>query len=210
MAFREENYETVRRAVDPEVLQLLTYQVHQYKDWCYALTNTSSEEKYAFKDSMVENSFTMNSILFEKVNGAFIFEGLLQLMLPTIQKVVGIELLPAYACARIYYPGAVMKRHIDRPSCEYSATMCVDRKGDGWPIWVETKDKVSVPIYQKPGDMLVYKGTEVPHWRNKYIEGTEQIQVFLHFVDANGPYKQCAYDGRSSLGLAFIRPKENP
>lgn len=210
MAFREDNYETVRRAVDPEVLQLLTHQVYQYKDWCYALTNTDKDERFPFKDCMVENSFTMNSILFEKVNGAFIFEGLLPLMLPVVQRVVGIELLPAYACARIYYPGAVMKRHLDRPSCEYSATMCVERKGDGWPIWVETKDKVSLPIYQKPGDMLVYKGTEVPHWRNKYTEGTEQIQVFLHFVDANGPYKQHAYDGRSSLGLAFIQPKENP
>lgn len=210
MAFREENYETVRRAVDPEVLQLLTYQVYQYKDWCYAITNTNKDETFAFKDCMVENSFTMNSILFEKINGAFVFEGLLQMMLPTIQKVVGIDLLPAYACARIYYPGAVMKRHLDRPSCEYSATMCIDRKGDGWPIWVETKDKVSVPIYQKPGDMLIYKGTEVPHWRNKYTEGTEQIQVFLHFVNANGPYRQYAYDGRPSLGLAFIPQKENP
>ena len=203
MAFKEDNFETIRRAVDPEVLQLLVYQVHQYKDWCYAFTKTNKDDTFAFKDCMVNNSFTMNNILFEKVNGAFIFEGLLQLMHPVVQKTVGIDLLPAYACARIYYPGAVMAKHLDRESCEYSATMCIDRKGDGWPIWVETKDKRSVPMYQKPGDMLVYKGTEVPHWRNTYTEGTEQIQVFLHYVNANGPYKNCAYDGRSGLGLAF-------
>lgn len=201
MSFKEENYETVRRAVDPEVLQLLTYQVYQYKDWCYALTKTDKAETNAFKDCMVENSFTMNSDLFLKVNGAFIFEGLLQMLHPVIQKIVGIDLLPAYACARVYYPGAVMKRHIDRQSCEYSATLCVSRNGDAWPIWVETKDKVSLPLYQKPGDMLVYKGTEVPHWRNKYTEGSEQIQVFLHYVDANGAYKDYAYDHRTGLGL---------
>lgn len=202
MAFKEDNYETIRRAVDPEVLQLLTYQVYQYRDWCYSLTKTNKDERFAFKDCMVENSFTMNSDLFRNVNGAFIFEGLLQLLHPVIQKTVGIDLLPAYACARIYYPGATMARHIDRPSCEYSATMCVSRAGDSWPIWVENKSKLSIPLYQKPGDMLVYKGTEVPHWRNKYTEGTEQIQVFLHYVDANGPFKQNAYDGRSCLGGA--------
>lgn len=201
MAFKEDNFETIRRVVDPEVLQLLTYQVYQYKDWCYALTKTDKAETNAFKDCMVENSFTMNSDLFLKVNGAFIFEGLLQMLHPVIQKTVGIELLPAYACARIYYPGAVMKRHIDRQSCEYSATLCVNRKGDAWPVWVETKDRISLPLYQKPGDMLVYKGTEVPHWRNKYTEGTEQIQVFLHYVDANGAYKDYAYDHRTGLGL---------
>ena len=202
MAFKEDNFEIVRRAVDLEALQILTYQVHQYKNWCYALTKTNKNEKFAFKDCMVENSFTMNNILFKDVaNGSFIFEGLLQFIHPIVQKVVGIELLPAYACARIYYPGAVMAKHLDRQSCEYSATMCIDRKGDGWPIWVETKDRKSLPIYQKPGDMVVYKGTEVPHWRNVYTEGTEQLQVFLHFVDANGPYKDYAYDGRTGLGL---------
>ena len=92
MAFKEDNYETIRRAVDPEVLQLLTYQVYQYRDWCYALTKTNKEQKFAFKDCMVENSFTMNSNLFESVNGAFIFEGLLQLLHPIIQKTIGIEL----------------------------------------------------------------------------------------------------------------------
>jgi hypothetical protein len=204
MGFREDNFETIRRAVDPEVLQLLTYQVQQYRNWCFMATNTSKENTFAFKDCMVENSFTMNSILFQKVNGAFIFEGLLQVLHPLIQKTVGVELLPAYACARYYYPGAVMAKHKDRQSCEYSATMCVDRKGDSWPIWVTTKEGKNLPIYQKPGDMLVYKGTEVPHWREKYVEGSEQLQVFLHFVDANGPFKEYAYDGRSSLGSAHM------
>jgi hypothetical protein len=44
----------------------------------------------------------------------------------------------------------------------------------------------------------------VEHWREKYTEGKWQAQVFLHYVDADGPHVNQKYDGRESLGLPKI------
>jgi hypothetical protein len=203
MAFKDDGYETYRRIVDPEVLELLSNQVQLYRDWVYATQKTDKNDKFAFKDGMVENSFTINSDTSLIANGTFIFEGLLQMLKPKMEKLTGLELLPTYACSRIYYPGAVMARHVDRPSCEVSATLCVELNGDIWPIWVQNKQKTNIPVYLKAGDMLVYRGLDIPHWRNAYTEGTKQIQVFMHYVDKNGPYANFAYDGRTQLGVAY-------
>jgi hypothetical protein len=51
------------------------------------------------------------------------------------------------------------------------------------------------------GDAVLYRGMEVEHWREKYTEGQWQAQVFLHYVDADGPHADQKYDGRTSLGL---------
>ena len=108
MAFKDDGYETYRRIVDPEVLELLSNQVQLYRDWVYATQKTDKNDKFAFKDGMVENSFTINSDTSLIANGTFIFEGLLQMLKPKMEKLTGLELLPTYACSRIYYPGAVM------------------------------------------------------------------------------------------------------
>jgi hypothetical protein len=41
---------------------------------------------------------------------------------------------------------------------------------------------------------------DVEHWREKYTEGQWQAQVFLHYVDADGPHADQKYDKRESLG----------
>ncbi len=46
------------------------------------------------------------------------------------------------------------------------------------------------------GDMLVYKGCEVPHWRERF-HGDYAVQVFLHFVDQNGKNAGWKYDKRT-------------
>ena len=53
----------------------------------------------------------------------------------------------------------------------------------------------------------MYRGCELNHWRPPY-KGQWQVQVFFHFVDANGPYKDHAMDGRQSLGTQ--KGQENP
>jgi hypothetical protein len=55
-------------------------------------------------------------------------------------------------------------------------------------------------VILQPGDMVVYKGSEVEHWREPYT-GKEQIQLFFHYVDANGPHAECKFDYRPMLGL---------
>ena len=48
---------------------------------------------------------------------------------------------------------------------------------------------------------------EVPHWREPLGQGL-WVQVFLHYVDANGPYTDYALDRRERLGPVSL-PVEN-
>ena len=50
----------------------------------------------------------------------------------------------------------------------------------------------------KPGDGLLYRGTELFHWRDAYW-GEALDQVVLHYVDRDGPHADQKFDGRPSL-----------
>ena len=43
-----------------------------------------------------------------------------------IEEITGMKLAPSYTYYRMYLNGAILKRHKDRPSCEISATVCLD------------------------------------------------------------------------------------
>ena len=49
-----------------------------------------------------------------------------------------------------------------------------------------------------PGDAMLYRGCECPHWRDAF-DGEQCAQVFLHYVDADGPYSEWRYDKRERL-----------
>ena len=121
---------------------------------------------------------------------------------PEMEKVTGLKLYPAYTYARIYKKGDELKRHKDRFSCEISTTMNLG--GDPWPIYLEPsgeQGKKGIKIDLKPGDMLVYSGCELEHWRNKF-KGKECVQVFLHYNDKKTPgSKENMFDKRPHLGL---------
>ena len=51
------------------------------------------------------------------------------------------------------------------------------------------------------GDMLVYSGCELEHWREPF-QGNVCGQVFLHYNHVNGPFaNKNKFDGRPMLGL---------
>ena len=129
-------------------------------------------------------------------------ETLLLMCQPKMEKLTGIKLHPTYSYARIYKKGDVLERHKDRYSCEISTTMNLG--GDEWPIYLEPsgeKDKEGIKIVMDPGDMLVYKGCDVEHWREEFI-GENCGQVFLHYNDASDPKaEENKYDRRPFLGL---------
>ena len=141
---------------------------------------------------------------------------------PVMEKITGLKLAPAYTFARIYKHGDVLKRHKDRFSCEISTTM--NLAGDPWPIYLSPNENVGIPdgkkitieskakgikVDLKPGDMLVYSGCELEHWRNKF-KGKEHIQVFLHYNNRKTPgAKENMFDKRPHLGLpAWFKRKE--
>ena len=130
--------------------------------------------------------------------GDFMMDGLLDSLKPEAERTSGLSLYPTYSLVRLYRMGDTLKRHKDRPSCEISITLCLGfQAGEPWPIWIETpRGTFSVDL--KPGDGLLYRGVECPHWRDK-LDGDHVAQVFLHYVDQNGPYKEWKFDKRRSL-----------
>tara|TARA_R100000742_G_C4259822_1_gene77633 strand:- start:819 stop:1091 length:273 start_codon:yes stop_codon:yes gene_type:complete len=76
--------------------------------------------------------------------------------------------------------------------------------GGDWPIYLEPSGKEGmkgVKVNLKPGDMLVYRGCDLQHWREKF-KGKEYIQVFLHYnnVKTKGS-KNNIFDKRPHIGL---------
>jgi len=144
-----------------------------------------------------------------------VMETLLMKVLPKMQQETGLELVPTYSYARLYKKGDKLRRHKDRPSCEISTT--INLGGDPWPIFIdgtgadnvidEFKEihKPNAPAGTKVlldvGDMLVYSGCELEHWREPF-EGDVCGQVFLHYNHVNGPFaEKNKFDNRPMLGV---------
>ena len=128
-----------------------------------------------------------------------------------MEKETKIPLIPTYTYARNYLNGSELKRHKDRPSCEISTTLNLG--GDKWPIFIEpNKNKgglnkegayvsegtKGIQVDLKPGDMLVYRGCDLEHWREPF-KGEKCVQVFLHYNKARS--NENLYDKRPALGL---------
>jgi hypothetical protein len=131
-----------------------------------------------------------------------VMEILLLKVHPLMRKVTNLKLTPNYSYARIYKKGDVLERHKDRFSCEISTTLNLG--GDLWPIYLEPsgeKNKKGIKIILNPGDMLIYKGNELEHWREPFT-GEKCAQVFLHYNNiATENAKDNIFDRRLHLGL---------
>jgi hypothetical protein len=124
-------------------------------------------------------------------------ESLLLSLTDQISKAVNKQLLPTYSYARIYRTGATMPKHTDRPACEISLSLSLS--GDPWPLWFLLD--APTPISLGKGSAVVYRGIDTTHWREQYT-GAGCTQVFLHWVDANGPYADWQYDRRPAVGTS--------
>ena len=113
---------------------------------------------------------------------------LLDIKLPLVEKESDLKLFPTYAYWRYYVHGGTLAKHIDRPSCEVSITACI-KKYDDWPIAIENNF-----FELKEGDALLYAGCDQEHWRPGVYKGAGLAQVFFHYVNQNGPFKDYAYD----------------
>jgi len=179
-------YKVVREAISPDTLDLLKNTILLTKQVKYYQENKSTDDLTAFGDEQSPISFAFYSEV--------ICDSLAVTLLPLIEEQTGLQLFPTYTYGRIYWKGSTLEKHTDRPSCQYSATLCIDVDPKPWPIYMDGKK-----ILLNAGDIAIYKGCEVEHWREPYT-GNQQIQLFLHYVDANGIYKDFKFDKRTLLG----------
>ena len=124
-------------------------------------------------------------------------------MLPFLSKQINVDLHQQYTYTRCYGYGDILERHKDRPECEISATLNLG--GDPWPIFIDETggiDNKGISMLLQPGDLMIYRGCDLQHWREPF-EGDKAVQVFLHYNDKNGPFKNLCrkFDEKEMLGI---------
>lgn len=119
-------------------------------------------------------------------------EAILHQMKHLIEQECGEEILCTYAYPVIYRPGSVLKRHIDRDACEFTATFTVLNLPEGniWPIYAQGHDKNEIQVNMNPGDLCFYDGRNCDHWRDGLPDDCYNVSIFLHYVKKNGKFSE--------------------
>jgi len=212
MSFKKNKYQVIRGAISKELA-----------DIGYTYLKISAEADHWMLENYVTHSgnWLVGNFHDKQVPGSYakyadrLMETLLVKTIPVMKAKTGLNLIPTYSYTRLYRTGNILNRHKDRPSCEISTTLCLG--GDPWPIFIDPTgtDNVikeyegiikpgapkGIKVDLKPGDMLIYSGCELEHWREPF-QGKLCGQVFLHYNHANGPFaKSNLYDKRPMLGI---------
>ena len=200
-SFKKDNFCVIEKAISTDLATFLYNYFSMQKqvyDTCIKERYISPFETmigyYESQDEQIPNTYS------QYANMAF--ETLLLKLQPVMEKTTGLKLTPNYTYARIYKPGDELKRHKDRFSSEISTTLNLG--GDKWPIFIEPSEKEGmkgVSVNLKPGDMLVYRGNILEHWREPF-KGNDCAQVFLHYNNTKTKgSKENMFDKRPHLGL---------
>jgi len=214
MSFKTKKYQVIRGALPKQMANFIFNYMMLQRDAVSFMVKKNQVNPYSpligKEDPQVPGCYSKYA--------DWVMETLLQYMRPIMKAKTGMDLIPTYSYTRLYEKGNILHRHKDRPSCEVSTTLHLG--GDPWPIFidpsgadfviygkVETEKTVKpgapkgVRVDLKVGDMLIYSGCELEHWREPF-QGKVCSQVFLHYNHANGPFaKTNLFDGRPLLGV---------
>jgi len=221
MSFKSKGYGVIKKAISKELADFCynyflikrsvadTFFTHNY------LKGDKNSEWGTWNDPQVPNVYSHYADT--------CMETLLLKLKDKMEKYTGLKLVPTYSYARLYEKGATLFRHKDRPSCEISTTLNLG--GELWPIYIDPtgEDNILTQEYTNKGeevkvkrgahkgvkvdlsvgDMLVYRGCNLEHWR-KPFKGKTCGQVFLHYNNFLTQGNTNLFDGRIHVGL----PKE--
>ena len=204
--FEEHGWVKIDRFIDKNMANLLYHHVQLEAarlNWFEENgIETNEDIEGTFSDTQAPGDFSKY--------GDPIFDTLLSLSLEQMETLTAKELVPTYSYHRLYTTGTELKRHKDRPSCEISTTLClgydvsnVDKNvypNWNWPMGFKEKNGKEIFIKMEPGDMIIYRGCELEHWREPFW-GKNHAQVFLHYNEKGGQY-DIPYDGRPLLGMS--------
>jgi hypothetical protein len=199
MSFKKNKYIVLKSVISFELADFIYSYFLLKRKVAETLFNTKYISPFTdyfgiWNDRQVPNTYSHYSDI--------VMETLLIKVLSTMEEHTKLKLNPNYSYARIYKKGDVLHRHKDRFSCEISTTLNLG--GDPWPIFLEPSGEEGlkgVKVDLKPGDMLIYKGNLLEHWREPF-EGENCAQVFLHYnnIGTEGSNENI-YDKRIHLGL---------
>lgn len=215
MSFNDKKYQVIKNAVSYELANFVFNYFLLKRDAVKFMYDNKLVEEHSllgtWKDQQVPNVYSHYA--------DFAMETLLMKVMPIMQQQTGLDLIPTYSYARVYERGSILKRHKDRPSCEISTTLNLG--GDPWPIFIDPTGSnnvideyknimkpnapAGVKVDLNPGDMLVYSGCDLEHWREPF-QGEVCGQVFLHYNHVNGQFANAnLYDKRPLLGIPPLR-----
>jgi hypothetical protein len=201
MSFKKNKYVVIRKAISKDLATFVANYFNikkqvfdTFKEYRYISPFEDSFGYYETENEQIPNTYSHYSDI--------AMETLMLKCQPKMEEVTGLKLNPAYTYARLYKHGDILERHKDRFSCEISTTMNLG--GDPWSIYLEPsgkEGKKGIKVDLKPGDMLVYSGCDLEHWREKF-KGKECVQVFLHYNNSKTPgAENNMFDRRPHLGL---------
>lgn len=184
MTFKKNKYLIIRNFLDSDLIDLL-------QDYFFIRVKSGQGDR---NDHQAPGSYSFYSDP--------LMESILDRSCEELFKKTKVNLLPTYSYTRVYVKGNELKIHRDRPSCEISATLSLGFDGDINPIYFSNNEDRSnaIKILLNPGDLCLYRGCDLWHWRPPF-ENKWYLQSFLHYVDADGPYKDRIYDEREFLGM---------
>lgn len=166
--FRDKGYAPLSDLIHPfHVAALRRYYRHQIRTGAMQLGDGQSSRRYAAYNEPVARYFHHQ-------------------ITSTLSEVAGESLKPSYVYLASYLSGAELKKHTDRMQCEFSLTFCLDYSPEPalatpWPINLEAPGS-TVTVYQALGDGLAYRGTRLPHFRDKLGKGQTSTSIFFHYV----------------------------
>ena len=199
MSFKKNKFSVLKKAISKELANFCYTYFANKKRVAEILLDTKyispfTEYWGTFNDKQVPNTYSHYADL--------VMETLLQELKPIMEKHTGLKLSETYSYARFYKKGDILARHKDRFSCEVSTTLNLG--GDPWPIYLDPTGKFGregIEIDLEPGDMLIYSGCLLEHWREEF-KGKNCAQVFLHYNNVRSKdAKKNHLDGRPYLGL---------
>ena len=209
-SFIENRYLVLRNFIQPEVLDMAM------NTWKTMEAHPTGYDAFMSRENDIIDQSPESSLY--KSEGGYSFPPAVAMhryMRDRLRGTLDFDLKETYAYCRKYDRGAYLKAHVDRPSCEISVTICLDYKSDDgtpWSIWAQNDEnyvdfdgtgqdmynisqgkphrkRTGKKIVLYPGDVLVYQGPNVIHWRD-YFAGSYSYHMFLHYTRPDGRIQQ--------------------
>jgi hypothetical protein len=191
--FIKNNYAVIPNVIGKELTSFLFEYLKNKREVYEYLNNiqfiSPFNKIFGFKnDEQIPNTYAQY--------GDIALDMLLPFIKEKVEKEVRSKLVENYTYARLYKRYDTLVKHKDRISCEISGTIMLG--GDQWPIFLKNKKTIKVDL--NPGDLLLYKGCKLEHWRDPF-EGMLCAQVFLHYNVKTDETAKTKFDGRAMLGI---------
>jgi alkylated DNA repair dioxygenase AlkB len=108
-------------------------------------------------------------------------------LVPVVNDLAGRAMAPSYSYFASYVPGTTLTRHVDREQSELAALIAIEGTplvdGATWPFHLAHPDGEITTLRLEPGDVLLFRGRRLPHWRDPLPEGATWSSLLMFFVD---------------------------